>query len=158
MAKIQNFETGLICHPSPFLLGVMVKKTWGHFFWDTLYKYILHIHTHGQVGHEDCDLGVTAISYNYKRGSFIDYTFQVGLDGTIWVSQPPQLLPPIRNISLIFDTPSWLFIIGSVILVTLTLVIIARLNLTGVGSGDVVFVCVRKIDLYSNHDFFTYCF
>ena len=31
------FETGLFFYPSPFLLGVMVKKPWHNFFWDTLY-------------------------------------------------------------------------------------------------------------------------
>ena len=30
-------KTGIIFYPSPFYLGVMVKKTCPHFFWDTLY-------------------------------------------------------------------------------------------------------------------------
>ena len=31
-------KTGIIFYPSPFYLGVMVKKTCPHFFWDTLYN------------------------------------------------------------------------------------------------------------------------
>ena len=51
MVKMQNFsvssdaefpefsENGLTFDPSPFLLGVMVKKPWHNFFWDTLYVF-----------------------------------------------------------------------------------------------------------------------
>lgn len=100
-----------------------------------------------EVGHGDWDLGVTAISYTHERGSFIDFTFQVGLDGTVWVSRPPQPLPPIRNISLIFDIPSWIAIIVSVIVVTVTLIIIINFNNAGLSSSvrvaDVVFISLR---------------
>ena len=34
------FKNGLTFDPSPLLLGVIVKKLWHNFFWDTLYKYI----------------------------------------------------------------------------------------------------------------------
>ena len=101
------------------------------------------------MGHGDFDLGVTAISYNHERASFIDYTFQVGLDGTVWVSRPPQPLPPIRNISMIFDIPSWILIIVSVIFVTITLIIIVNFNNTGLRTStsvkktDVMFFCFR---------------
>ena len=104
------------------------------------------------MGHGDYDLGVTAISYNHERASFIDFTFQVGLDGTVWVSRPPQPLPPIRNISMIFDIPSWIFIIVSVILVTTTLIIIVSFNNTGLGTSvriaDVLFICLRDSLIY----------
>ena len=100
-----------------------------------------------EVGHGDWDLGVTAISYNHERGSFIDFTFQVGLDGTVWVSRPPQPLPPIRNISLIFDIPSWILIIVSVLVVTVTLIIIVNFNNAGLSSSvrltDVAFISLR---------------
>ena len=104
------------------------------------------------MGHGDYDLGVTAISYNHERASFIDFTFQVGLDGTVWVSRPPQPLPPIRNISMIFDIPSWILIVVSVLLVTTTLIIIVSFNNTGlitsVRIADVLFICLRDSFIY----------
>ena len=69
---------------------------------------------------------MTCISYNAERASFIDYTMPVDDDGAVWVSMPPKTLPPIKNITLIFDSYSWTCIFVSIILVTAAFLIITR--------------------------------
>ena len=98
-----------------------------------------------KVGHGFCDLGITAISYNYARHSFIEFTHPVGLDGTVWASKPPKNLPPIKNIPLIFDPMSWILILISIILVTFSLVVIVMVTVRKIESADVFFICFRKM-------------
>ena len=59
------------------------------------------------------DVGITVISYTEERGSFIDYSHPVGLDGMKWTSKPPQKLPPATNIIRIFDGTTWLLVLVS---------------------------------------------
>ena len=68
------------------------------------------------------------MSYNAERASFIDYTHQLGIDGMVWVSKPPQKLPPITNILRIFDLSSWMFILLSMITVGLALLLVSRVG------------------------------
>ena len=68
------------------------------------------------------------MSYNAERASFIDYTHQLGIDGMVWVSKPPQKLPPITNILRIFDVSSWMFILLAMISVGLALLLVSRVG------------------------------
>ena len=68
------------------------------------------------------------MSYNAERASFIDYTHQLGIDGMVWVSKPPQKLPPITNILRIFDVSSWMFILLAMIAVGLALLLVSRVG------------------------------
>ena len=81
-----------------------------------------------KVGYGECDLGVTCISYRSDRASFVDYTMPIGEDGVIWVSMPPQKLPPITNITWIFDSVSWIFMLISIFMVIISILIITRHN------------------------------
>ena len=89
-----------------------------------------------KVGDGKSDVGIGAMSYNFERQTFVDYTFPTGIDGMVWVSKPPQQLPPIKNISLIFDISSWGCILLSIILVTIVLIVIIRIGST-YGGQDV---------------------
>ena len=68
------------------------------------------------------------MSYNAERASFIDYTHQLGIDGMVWVSKPPQKLPPIANILRIFDLTSWAFILASLLLVSFGLLVVSKVG------------------------------
>ena len=106
-----------------------------------------------KVGHGICDLGITAISYNYARHSFIEFTHPVGLDGTVWASKPPKDLPPINNITLIFDPMSWILVLISIILVTCSLAVILIVTLRDIESSvrmaDVFFI-YKQLVVYSS--------
>ena len=84
-----------------------------------------------QVGQGDCDLGVAAISLKADRATIIEYTMSVGDDGMVWVSLPPQKLPPITNITWIFDFKSWICIMISIVMVIIAFIIITRVSLNG---------------------------
>ena len=49
------FKNGLTFDPSPFLLGVMVKKPWHNFFWDTLYIFYDETSQNCNNFHGTCD-------------------------------------------------------------------------------------------------------
>ena len=69
----------------------------------------------GRVGYSLSDVGICIISYTLERGSFIDYSHPVGLDGAKWMSKPPQKLPPATNIIRIFDGVTWLLVFVSML-------------------------------------------
>ena len=69
----------------------------------------------GRVGYSMSDVGICIISYTWERGTFIDYSHPVGLDGAKWMSKPPQKLPPATNIIRIFDGITWLLVSISVL-------------------------------------------
>ena len=84
-----------------------------------------------KVGQGDCDLGVGSISLKADRATIIEYTMPVGDDGMVWVSLPPQKLPPITNITWIFDSKSWICIMVSIVLVIISFIIILRVSFKG---------------------------
>ena len=89
-----------------------------------------------KVGNGTCDIGVTAMSYNSERAAFIDYTHQLGIDGMVWVSKPPQKLPPITNILRIFDMASWLLILASFISASCFLLLFSRTAISYGGKSQ----------------------
>ena len=92
----------------------------------------------GKVGYSISDVGIAIISYTVERGSFIDYSHPVGVDGQKWVSKPPEKLPPATNIIRIFDKTTWLLIFISMLATSLVLLIASRAGLSyGVGTSDV---------------------
>ena len=92
-----------------------------------------------QVGYSECDVGITVISYSQERNSFIDYSHPVGQDGPVWLSKPPQKLPPSTNIVRVFDSMTWLFVFVSMVTVSLMLLIASQLGIQyGVGTSDVI--------------------
>ena len=68
------------------------------------------------------------MSYNAERAEFIDYTHQLGIDGMVWVSKPPQKLPPITNILRIFDVTSWVLILASMLSVSIVLLVVSKVG------------------------------
>ena len=74
---------------------------------------------------------MSAISLKADRATIIEYTMSVGDDGMVWVSLPPQKLPPITNITWIFDFKSWICIMISIVMVIIAFTIITRVSLNG---------------------------
>ena len=76
-----------------------------------------------KVGDGKSDVGIGAMSFNFERQTFVDYTFPTGIDGMVWVSKPPQQLPQSRtsvssSISLPGDAsscPSFLSLLSSLL-------------------------------------------
>ena len=98
----------------------------------------------GMVGYGQSDLGVTAMSYNAERAEFIDYTHQLGIDGMVWVSKPPQKLPPITNILRIFDVTSWVLILASMLSVSVVLLAVSKVG-TLYGGKDQDYVDILLV-------------
>ena len=95
----------------------------------------------GKVGYSVCDVGITIISYTMERGSFIDYSHPVGVEGMRWVSKPPEKLPPATNIIRIFDETTWLLIFISMLATSLMLLIASTAGHSyGVGTSDITSV------------------
>ena len=72
-----------------------------------------------------------SISLKADRATIIEYTMPVGEDGMVWVSLPPQKLPPITNITWIFDSRSWICIMVSIFIVLISFIIIIRVAFKG---------------------------
>ena len=116
------------------------------------------------VGYGDSDVGVSIISYTMERNTFIDYSPAVGTDSMVWVTQPPQKLSAASNLlrwgSLtikivlyspscrIFDPYSWLFILVSLVCVSLTSVFIARISQSyGVITSDTIMMLLQPLQM-----------
>ena len=92
----------------------------------------------GKVGYSMCDVGISIISITRERGSFIDYTHPVGVDSMIWMSKPPQKLPPATNIIRIFDRVTWLLTFISMAATSFMLLVVSFAGLSyGVGTADI---------------------
>ena len=46
----------------------------------------------------------------------------------VWVSKPPQKLPPITNILRIFDVTSWVLILASIMSVSVVLLAVSKVG------------------------------
>ena len=90
------------------------------------------------------------MSYNAERALFIDYTHQLGIDGMVWVSKPPQKLPPITNILSIFDMTSWMLIFASMLTVSAALLAVSKVG-TFYGGKSQDYVDVLLVSFRLGH-------
>ena len=62
----------------------------------------------------------------------------------VWVSKPPQKLPPITNILRIFDVTSWVLILASIMLVSVVLLAVSKVG-TLYGGKDQDYVDILLV-------------
>ena len=62
----------------------------------------------------------------------------------VWVSKPPQKLPPITNILRIFDVTSWVLILASIMSVSVVLLAVSKVG-TLYGGKDQDYVDILLV-------------
>ena len=62
----------------------------------------------------------------------------------VWVSKPPQKLPPITNILRIFDVTSWVLILASMLSVSVFLLAVSKVG-TLYGGKDQDYVDILLV-------------
>ena len=62
----------------------------------------------------------------------------------VWVSKPPQKLPPITNILRIFDVTSWVLILASMLSVSVVLLAVSKVG-TLYGGKDQDYVDILLV-------------
>ena len=72
----------------------------------------------------------------------------------VWVSKPPQKLPPITNILRIFDVTSWVLILASIMSVSVVLLAVSKVG-TLYGGKDQDYVDILLVSFRLGHIYFS---
>ena len=91
-------------------------------------KVYLNNNKYPQVGYDKADLGVDGFACSHARSTVVLCSQPINYGVERWISRTPRPLPPTFNLVRIFTSSSWLAVFTSLMVVTLLLLIVARVG------------------------------